>query len=50
MREFIKRLSFVLLLFLGGMVPTLAWVGDAETQEKKQPEVKMPASPLADDA
>jgi len=50
MREFIKRLSFVLLLFLGGMVLTLAWVGDAETQEKKQPEVKMPASPLADDA
>ncbi len=50
MRELIKRLSFVLLLFLGGMILTFAWVGDAETQEKKQPEVKMPASPLADDA
>ena len=50
MRELIKRLSFVLLLFLGGMILALAWVGDAETQEKKPPEVKMPASPLADDA
>ena len=50
MRELIKRLSLVLLLFLGGMVLTFAWVGEAETEEKKQPEVKMPAHPMADDA
>ena len=50
MREFIKRLSFVLLLFLGGMILTFAWVGEAEAEEKKQPGVKMPAGPLADDA
>ena len=50
MRELIKRMSLVLLLFLGGMVLTFAWVGAAETQEKKPPEVKMPAGPMADDA
>jgi len=50
MLEIIKRTSLVLLLFLGGMILTFAWVGEAETQEKKQSEVKMPAKPLADDA
>ena len=50
MRELIKRLSLVLLLFLGGMVLTFAWVGEAEAEEKKPPEVKMPAGPMADDA
>jgi general secretion pathway protein D len=50
MRELIKRVSLVLLLFLGGMVLNFSRVGAAETQEKKPPEVKMPAGPMADDA
>jgi general secretion pathway protein D len=50
MRELLKRTSLVFLLSLGGMILSLAWVGNAETQEKKPPEVKMPGKPLPDDA
>jgi general secretion pathway protein D len=49
MGELIKRISLVLLFFLGGMTVTLAWVRDGGTEQKKKTEVKMPRKPVTDD-
>jgi general secretion pathway protein D len=49
MGELIKRVSLVLLFFLGGMTVTLAWVRDGGAEQKKKTEIKMPRKPVTDD-
>jgi general secretion pathway protein D len=50
MGELIRRLSLVLLFFLGGLPLTLAWVQDGGAEPKKKTEIRTPRKPLADDA
>jgi general secretion pathway protein D len=50
MGEWIKRLAFVLIFILGGVIISFVPLQEARAEEEKPPEVRMPKKPLPEDS